>query len=143
MPLVCPLCPAERANNLKYNTRDYLKHIQLFHLHQPNFKITCGIGGCRRTFQTLPVFRNHISDMHSCDPDPTNQYVVNSASDEDSSVSNADSDADLEEMETEIQSTLPTLETSTAHFLMGLKEEHKLTQTALQGVAILHYLHMS
>lgn len=136
MPLVCPLCPAERTSNLTYNTRDYLKHIQLFHLHQPDFKITCGISGCRRTFQTFSVFRNHISDKHSSDSDPTNQScVANNTSDEDDADPDAGPDADPEsDGESEIQSTLSTLETSTALFLMGLKEERKLTQTALQGI---------
>ncbi len=34
----------------------------------------------------------------------------------------------------ELRTTLSTIQESSAHFLIGLKEERKLTQTALQGV---------
>lgn len=42
-----------------------MHHVQLLHSHQPNFSITCGIGGCLRTFKTMGTFRNHVSAHHS------------------------------------------------------------------------------
>ena len=51
MALVCPLCPPELSSRLQFNKTDYLKHIQLFHVHQPNFHIACGISGSERSFR--------------------------------------------------------------------------------------------
>ena len=79
MALVCQLCPAERALSLPFTLKDYLRPIELFHAHQPNFRIVCGIGGCQRTFHNLQTFRNHISDHHSYDFNPTNQSVATSS----------------------------------------------------------------
>ena len=64
--LVCNVCKVYHTEILTD-----LKHIRLFHSHQPNFSIKCGIGGCQQTFQ------NHISAYHRGEPNPTNlvQYL--------------------------------------------------------------------
>ena len=72
MALVCPLCPLEKALRLPFNTKDYLKHVRLFHSHQPIFHITCGISECQRMFVNFYTFRKHVFDHHSDDPNPTN-----------------------------------------------------------------------
>ena len=72
MSLVCYLCPLGKTDNIKFNLPDYLRHVQLFHAHQPHLQISCGIGGCKRTFRNYSTFRNHVSDWHSIDPNPTN-----------------------------------------------------------------------
>ena len=41
--LICPLCPPERTFNLNMNLTDFLKHVQLFHSHQPGFSIHVGL----------------------------------------------------------------------------------------------------
>ena len=137
MPLVCQLCPAERALSLPFTLKDYLRHIELFHAHQPNFRITCGIGGCQRTFHNLQTFRNHVSDHHSSDYNLTNQPVATSSDPHDGSDTTENHDCNwhtVHEDSVELSTTLSTIQTSSALFLLGLKEERKLTQTALQGV---------
>lgn len=139
MALVCQLCPAERALSLPFTLKDYLKHIELFHAHQPNFHIMCGIGGCQRTFHNLQTFRNHISDHHSYDCNPTNQPVATYTSSEvhDSIEPTESHDCNwhtAHEDSVGLSTTLSTIQTSSALFILGLKEERKLTQTALQGV---------
>lgn len=138
--LVCPLCPRERTSALQLNLRDYLKHVQLFHSHQPGFRITCGIGGCARTFQNFLTFRCHISAHHRDDADPTNQIddSPDGGDPEDPEGGDPeDPDDEISEENSEqadLNNPIPLLQTSSALFLMKIKEEHKLTQTALQGV---------
>ena len=143
MVLKCHLCKEEKAQRLTFSTTDYLKHIQLFHAHQPNFLITCGIEGCQRTFQNFHTFRKHISDWHRSDPNPTNHELdcsleVNTTDLFNSSsytiVGNETNQATVSSDHSDVQTTLATLQTSSALLLMSLKEERKLTQTSLQGV---------
>ncbi len=135
MALVCPLCPPERSCTLQFNTTDYLKHIQLFHAHQPNFHITCGRSGCQRTFQKFHTFRKYVSDWHADEPNPTNQQVnvpeLQETADSHDSGSVVHVRVHQVQEHAEVQATL---QESSALFLMGLKEERKLTQVALQGV---------
>lgn len=73
MGMKCFLCEKEGRTNVLFKTiREYSGHIQLFHAHQRNFTIDCGIRGCRRSFSKFHTFRKHVSDWHSGDPDPTN-----------------------------------------------------------------------
>ena len=44
--ITCQLCSA--ASHLKFNAKGYVQHIQLFHAHKANFRITCGINGCQK-----------------------------------------------------------------------------------------------
>ncbi len=138
--LVCPLCPRERTSALQLSLREYLKHIQLFHSHQPGFRITCGISGCARTFQNFLTFRCHISAFHRDDPEPTNQtdgQGTDNGSHEDHDSDPEDPDGELSEGSSEkadLTNPMPVLQTSSALFLMKIKEELKLTQTAIQGI---------
>lgn len=77
--LRCFLCEEQRKYLIEFRKlSDYLGHIRLFHAHQPNFKIDCGLNGCRRSFVKLHTFRKHISDWHSGDPNLSN-YSSNDA----------------------------------------------------------------
>ncbi len=132
--MICQLCPVVCST-----LRDYLKHVQLFHAHQSGFNITCSIGGCQRTFKNFGTFRNHVSDCHSSDPNPTTLYVGPPEQPFDQlTIDKSDSEAEYEDESIEVEqpdisSTLSILQRNSVLFLMGLKEERKLTQTALQG----------
>ena len=149
MALTCPLCPAEMAHNLPFNTKDYLKHIQLFHAHQPNFHIICGISGCPRSFRKFHTYRKHISDSHGGNPNLTNQQSTSTLEPHYDNISTDDGQCDHDAIRDHVEpcTTLSTLQTSSALFLMGLKKERKLTQTALQaiveGVTSLNQSHLS
>ena len=142
MELKCFLCQEDKPCSLRFNMSDYLKHIQLFHAHRPDFKITCRVNGCPRTFKNFDTFRKHILDWHSSDQNPTNNES------EDSQPSLPDQNDDLTNYEeagngriisdnavqNEVSVSLKDLKTSSAMFLLSLKEERKLTQTAIQEV---------
>lgn len=74
--------------------------------------------------------------MHSSDPDPTNQVreVADGEEANDIPVENVElGDVEYDDHHN-VQSTSSVLESLSAKLLMGLKEERKLTQTALQGI---------
>ena len=143
--LVCPICPPERTSHLKFNLTKFMKHIKLFHSHQPGFSITCGLHGCLRTFKNFRTFQNHVSDYHAgCDnyvnvgygggcqleDHLTDDYDC--GGDDDDAAAAGDDDGAGDSPTNQSESL--TMQESTALFLMGLKEKHKLTQVALQGV---------
>lgn len=98
-----------------------------------------------RTFQNFTSFRNHLYMYHSHDPSLCNDSEVEESGHEnreDSPVDNdisdpvheggEDNDGDVSDVSA--MDTASALQRSSALFLMGLKERHKLTQVALQGV---------
>ncbi len=77
----------------------------------------------------------HISDWYGDEPNPTNQQVSmpelqQTTEDDDDSVVHVHQ---VQE-HADFRGTLCSIQQSSALFLMGLKEERKLTQMALQGV---------
>ena len=128
--LVCPLCPPDRTANLYLNISRLIKHIELFHSHEPSFRITCGIDGCLRSFHNFKVFRNHTYASHGANSARARQnseHAVDSDHDEDS----------IEDSEGNTGESIITseqLQMMSATFLMGTKEKYKLSQVALQGI---------
>lgn len=140
--LICPLCPYERTVQLKLDLKNFLKHIQLFHSHQPSFSLTCGLDGCLRTFTNFRVFRNHVSTFHSDNPFVSNEHSVAGTSDIGGADGGGPSDEtgesstgdDNNEQVCSLVMSPQELQKSTALFLLGIKEKYKLTQVAIQGI---------
>ena len=65
--VICSTCLA-RSLQIKLKVCDYIKHIRVFHAFEPNFKFTCGINGCVRSYTNIGSFKNHVSDVH-CNTD--------------------------------------------------------------------------
>ena len=63
LSLKCSLCLV--ASHLRFSVTDYIKHLRLFHVHQPDFKFTCPIDGCQKVYSNIGSFKNHISAMHT------------------------------------------------------------------------------
>ena len=147
--ITCKLCST--ASHLRLQVKEYLQHIKLFHAHQPDFKITCGISGCQRTFINFGTFCDHVYDVHSDSTSTTEPFEVDSVNEisvdcnedhiiNDGYTSNDDDDdhsAALDGCNDNDQpccSTQDMLKRSAAMTLLGLKEKFKLTQASLQGV---------
>ena len=140
----CPLC--SDATSIKFDWRDYLKHLSLFHAHHPDFKIPCRIDGCQRSYTNIRTYQNHVSSVHNWYKD-TNSVQGN---EEESSTVTMESDSmqeknDSDDCSSVNESTIcegldsasnksQELVQNSAVFLLGLKEKYKLTQTAVQGV---------
>lgn len=138
--LVCPLCPQEHTALLGFSLRENLQHINLFHAHQPGFQVICGIGGCARTFCKFRTFENHISLYHRGELHPTNQVTESNSlcsSSRDESIDATSRSEDTNSLELRHSAEDPEsliLQRSSAMFLLHMKEGHKLTQAALQGL---------
>lgn len=61
--LTCKLFSA--TSHLRLQMKEYLQHIKLFHAYQPDFKVTCGINGCQRTYTNFGTFHHHVDDVHT------------------------------------------------------------------------------
>ena len=59
------LKPCQLCTFVAPSLKDLLKHIRQVHSHRPGFRITCHLGGCKRTFTTFEVFRNHVYGFHT------------------------------------------------------------------------------
>ena len=142
----CPLCPPSFP---QFSIGEYTKHLRLFHSSTPGFKITCGINGCQRAYTNIGTFKNHLYGVHS-DYDggicSTSVAIRSESSNQefDESVVAVHSDDDrgnvMAESEHQDDSPQPSLsapsdmQRSSALFLLGLKEKHKLTQVAVQSI---------
>lgn len=61
--MTCPLC--SNVGHLILDFKGLIKHLSLFHAHQPGFKVPCGIAGCSRHFTNLRTYQNHMSSVHN------------------------------------------------------------------------------
>lgn len=160
--VTCTLCRNDL--NVKFNTSEYINHVRLFHAYKPDFRITCGINGCLRSYTNLGTFKNHVSAAHYSDDQCRDSQVVSNdeglicynddpntsdedlQSDSDDEYSEPDSDfsivnavtdtaLDAEESNSDLmECSKELLQKSSASFLLGLKERFKLTQAAIQGI---------
>ena len=120
----------------------------------PDFKVTCGIDGCQRTYSNLGTFLNHVSGVHGdvCTrttgtiPANNNAEVLYQDGEESwgSEHNTLDTDSSLCDS-TEYEHTTQTdcdlhgisqevMQKSSTLVLLGLKEKFKLTQVSLQGI---------
>ena len=138
----CTMCSA--ASHLKFHVSDYIKHLKIFHAHQPEFKVICGIGGCQRNYTNLGTFQNHIYGVHSdgsCTVTKESIAVNNTEfySENDCSDDNSDTDEPYYENNVETDSNQQcsfqsSIQKSSALFLLGIKEKFKLTQSSINGI---------
>jgi len=143
----CPLC--SNAAHLMLDFKGLIKHLNLFHAHQPDFKVPCGINGCLRHFTNLRTYQNHVSSVHSFmgvtssiqnSSASTSGCISDSHENNSSANGNDISSTTAEEESTfvgfngSIQSPALLFQKSSALFLLGLKEKYKLTQISIQGI---------
>ena len=142
--ITCQLCSA--ASHLKFNAKGYVQHIQLFHAHKANFRITCGINGCHKSYTNFRTFSNHVYDKHHQSPKavccfqsersrPNLNDSDGDSDDDDTGVTEGFDECVYSVQDTECDRELCcSQQKCSATFLLGLKEKFKLTQVALQGV---------
>jgi len=145
--VTCKLCTA--ASHLRFRVKEYIQHIKLFHAHQMNFRIICGISGCKRTYTSPGSFYNHVYAVHderstdTCEASVINEESLNGNEDSDGYSTHDDDDDDDDDNALtdpdmcdshQLCFSKESLQKSSAIFLLGLKEKFKLTQVSLQGV---------
>ena len=78
-----PLFSCERCGDSVTTFTSFLKHIRLFHAHEPHFSVRCtltsqDIDSCK-TFQNLEVYRTRVyRNHHDCTNNDSNIKVANS-----------------------------------------------------------------
>ena len=85
--VTCKLCTA--ASHLRFRVKEYIQRIKLFHAHQMNFRIICGISGCKRTYTNPGSFYNHVYAVYD---ERSNDTCKASVINEESLDCNEDSD---------------------------------------------------
>ena len=56
----CPLCESFAAPHMK----GVVRHIGLVHSHEFAFRVTCGVGGCTRTYTRFSSYKKHMYVKH-------------------------------------------------------------------------------
>lgn len=144
----CSLCTG--TPRVKFSIRDYLKHLQLFHAHQPTFKITCGIGGCPRSYTNMKTYSNHVYGVHNLSSDPASPSeapaqcgssdICNDDLADPETCGAEDENSTIDYNTTENNECIARqpsdnpLQRSSALLLLGLKEKYKLPQSTVQGI---------
>ena len=55
----CPLCAGDFGT-----VSVYMTHLRINHADDANFSVSCGLQGCKRTFNNFYTYRNHVYAMH-------------------------------------------------------------------------------
>ena len=69
--LACPLC-----YSLSPTLKLHIRHLRLVHQADPNFKLTCAIKDCTKTFFTFPAFNRHVYRSHRRCLGLNSKYIV-------------------------------------------------------------------
>ena len=150
--VTCSLCSRGDVPRVKFTISNYLKHLQLFQVHQADFRVICGINGCQRSYTNMGTFQNHVYSVHYCkmveetvnpqatgtDPEVqcngTGDIVDHSDEISDFTDDGEDSNEGQATEDLLEHPNLKPLQHSSTLFLLGLKEKYKLTQVAIQGI---------
>lgn len=129
----CPLCRDFCTRRVSV----LIKHIGLVHATKETpFHITCGLGGCRKTFSNFRTYRNHVYSIHSdgdalsspeSAPLPISSLVCGGVDDGD--------DVEEEDGATHNRTGYSDIvQEAAARFILKTKETHQLTQTVMNSI---------
>ena len=123
MRFTCTICQRFAYPNLQ----GVMRHIGSVHAHEPYFKVTCGIGGCPRTYTNFPSFQKHIRRVH---------VTVLELENADSFTDPLESDTELEGVNpgSAISETRFSLKRNAALFLLKTKDKGRVSQATLDGL---------
>ena len=146
----CPFC-----NFRVMNFSAFLSHLRFVHDNDPDFFLTCGIGGCGKTYRKLASYRTHVYRHHKDSISSSFSYQsveslpadnVNDVSDP-TSVSETlldlprttDTSTPCSSNQSEHHEQLSDLDINiqqkaSALFLLKMKEVFGLSQVALDGI---------
>ena len=136
----CPLCGYQVLK-----LQQLVSHLRLVHSGDPNFELVCGIGGCQQEFHAFSAFSSHVYRSHRAalgllTEDPSDKESPSSSQQE---VIVADNEMDCgdavysnwEEIYNPVLlHSEPEQQLAAAKFLLGLKENKHISQTAIDDV---------
>ena len=106
-----------------------MRHVGSVHSFEPDFKITCGIGGCARQYRNFRSFQKHIRRRHAFVLD---ERKVNEQHDSDNVSEGMEVTSPLVSDNEQLQSSV--LKHSAALFLLKSKEMGRVSQVALNSI---------
>ena len=114
-----------------------MRHTFESHSSEPNFSFTCGIDGCRQTFNKYSSIKSHISRKHRglervgiLSGTDENTSIVTSSTNFDDDLDSTGDGVDVSVDRARTTDTQSRLTRSAALFLITLKEKYALTQSA-------------
>ena len=119
----CPLCESFASTSMK----GIVRHIGLVHSHELDFRVTCGVSGCLRTYYKFNSFKKHMYVKHR---DSLHEHATNVVSYQAVLGSN-DCYTPQDDDDEEHESFITQRDRSTALFLLKAREIHKISQSAL------------
>ena len=128
---LCPLCHTFAARNFKGVSR----HIGSVHSHEANFHVTCGLGGCPRSYKNYHSYKKHLYKQHR-DILEVDDYVPNDSS----SLSIQPAESIFEPPYNEVEDDVGLCDSSqrkkkeSALFLMKSLTVSKISNTALDNL---------
>ena len=140
-PKNCPFCETFAAPHLK----GVIRHIGLVHSHEANFRITCGIDGCTRTYRIFDSYRKHVYVKHraalcsvSIGADEEHlQDVAQHFQDDAERISNTSNSYSLfseEEDQQQVEPYFAQRDRNSALFILKAREIHKISQSSLNSL---------
>ena len=116
----CPLCESFAAPHMK----GVVRHIGLVHSHEARFRVTCGIGGCTRTYSNFSSYKKHMYVKHR-------DVLDISTSERSLDVVDLSPTLSLASSEDEQEPYIAQRDKSTALFILKAQEVHKIPQSSL------------
>ena len=129
---VCWICYSAAAPTLK----GVVRHMAVAHAHDPGFHVSCGIGGCSRTYSNFYSFKKHLYRKHREHLDIATVSSATVTSLSDSLLHDTEYEPEAGNLyDTDLVSTSITRhKKQMALFILKLKEVRKVSQTAIDGL---------
>lgn len=139
------LCYKPECSHLLFQSfKKLLAHMRRTHSHDPNFLVTCGRPGCRKTYKIFASFESHIYRNHPelleetieidgdiLDEEASLSYSGSDAGDPDSPRSMDESELEDEKNREKIRENALR---NVALFMLKTREYNRLSQTAMKSV---------
>ena len=129
--------PCNMCNAVLDNFGLVISHFRRVHREDPNFFVTCGINGCRRTYKKFYGYRSHVHRVHRgflrvARDVKQPQDLVQDIEPEEQAGDLLIDEALFEEDKDDIQNE--QLRNTSAAYLLRIKETHNLSQKALDDI---------
>jgi hypothetical protein len=60
----CEMCSGNRVPFVALNMALILNHYSRYHRHDPDFYVTCKVGGCTASYRKFEGYKNHLRRFH-------------------------------------------------------------------------------
>ncbi|XP_028416938.1 uncharacterized protein LOC114541149 [Dendronephthya gigantea] len=132
----CEMCSGNRVPFVALNMALIINHYGRYHRHDPDFFVTCKVGGCTASYKKFEGYKSHLRRFHK----DIDQIPINKEGDVDDVVNGEEDIQDdqcrmmIDDHEETIGYHHVDLKRQNALFLLKTKEMYRLTQTATDAL---------